>query len=269
MESNMLAGLLMAGAVVSSGCGGSAGTGATGAPDAGATDATGTMDASNVDAVTIGIFGAVITFGGSGDGMAVEGVQVCVNERPDIPCAKTDAAGTYAIRGVPGTTGEPLESVMVFSLDGFVSSALPILIADKDIAADTPLLSNLLVTIFHGEVGAAWPLVKNGDLAITTSTKTYTNWQDGVSAVIEPKSGTGPNYSNPESGLPDTTLTATSTSGDGAFTQVTPGVVEVTFSHATLHCSKIVNGWPSTKPDSLRAPVLAGHLTYTAILCDP
>lgn len=269
MESNWLTGILIACAVESTGCGGSSETGATSAHDAGATDATGAMDASNVAAVPIGIFGSVITFGSSGDGAALEGVLVCVNERPDIPCAKTDAAGTYAMREVPGTAGEPLESAMVFSLEGYVGAVLPILIADKDIAADTPLLSDLLMSIFHSEVGATWPLVKNGDVAITASTRTYTNWLDGVSAVIEPKSGTGPNYFNGESGLPDPMLTATSILGDGAFTQVTPGVVEVTFSHATAHCPKIVSGWPSTKPDSLRAPVVAGHMTYTAILCDP
>lgn len=263
MESNRLAGILMACAVGSTGCGGSPETEATRAKDAGA------MDASDVAALPISIFGSVITFASTSEGAALEGVLVCVNERPDIPCVKTDAAGTYAMRGVPGTAGEPLESAMVFSLDGYVGAVVPILIADKDISADGPLLSNLLMEIFHSEVGATWPLVKNGDVAITASTRTYTNWQDGVSAVIEPKSGTGPNFFNGESGLPDATLTATSISGDGAFTQVTPGVVEVTFSHATVHCSKIVNGWASTKPDSLRAPVVAGHMTYTAILCDP
>lgn len=81
----------------------------------------------------------------------------------------------------------------------------------------------------------------------------------GVSATIQPASGI--QYFVNTNATASAELSATTSVGSGAFAQVAPGTVTLSFDHPTLSCAPIVLGWPGSAPGTVRAFVRAGHVT--------
>ena len=205
---------------------------------------------------------------------ALEGVRACVYEHSDVACATTDAMGHYELAGVPSG----VETAVTFEKQGYLSVLVP-----GKFSADTRVNFNMpsdaIAMSFLQIVGATYPLGDTGVVLATAQTGVKapagadaglaTEILDGVSVSVSPKSGAGPFYAN-EGSIPDTKLMMTTKNrafGAG-FTNLTPGEVEVTFSHPSLDCSQIIFGWPSTKPHTARVPVIAGSLTNVVMRCE-
>jgi hypothetical protein len=89
----------------------------------------------------------------------------------------------------------------------------------------------------------------------------------GASFAISGATAIGPCY-NGANGVPDRTLTATSTAGLGSFLNIAPGDVTVSISHATLQCSRSV-GWHTNETTSVKAHVVAGGMAVVVFVCTP
>jgi hypothetical protein len=69
-----------------------------------------------------------------------------------------------------------------------------------------------------------------------------------------------------EAGVPTLDLSATTTWGDGAFLELAPGEIEVTFGGTATDCEASI-AWPSDEPNAIRVPVVDGAIMYGSMRC--
>jgi hypothetical protein len=89
---------------------------------------------------------------------------------------------------------------------------------------------------------------------------------DGVVMSIDPPASRGATYLG-DNGVAQPLFPATSTSGGALFVEVTPGVVELTMGPAGVTCVPWYGGWPSSRPNSVRVPVVAGFESQVGMHC--
>lgn len=258
------------------GTGGSAGSGATGGGGTGG--GTGGGGAGGGSGKTISYSGEITEFVLSGNGNPLEGVSMCVLDRPEIPCATTDAAGKYALSGVPAG----VELGIIAEKTGYQSSLAVALTPDTDQTVNGFLVSDAVAQLVYGTAGFTWPL--NGEGTITVAVQhdapvdggagdggaadagTKRGGMDGATVSLTPASGKGPVYTS-AAGTPDKAATSTSTSGIGVFGNVPAGQYEIGVSHPTKTCAIDVSGWPTGKPNSARAPARDNTVTGVVFYC--
>jgi hypothetical protein len=239
------------------GTGGSSGAGTGGAGQGGAAGG----DAGNVDAgppVTVTGTCLEFTLSDGGSVPAISGMEVCVHEHSEIPCALTDSSGLFVLAGVPASS----ELLLSFEKAGY----LPVLrtitsgTAPMDIGA-IQYPTTVIADLFAQVVGITIEPEKGHvlSLAFQGAPTTFVG-QDGVSSAMTPASGSGPFYAD-ETGFPDQTLTATSSRGFALFGNVDPGEVEIEMTHPTRACTRYVQAtWAGSTPTASRVPVVAGYL---------
>jgi len=70
-----------------------------------------------------------------------------------------------------------------------------------------------------------------------------------------------------EAGNPNPDLTATTSFGQGAFLEVTPGEHQVEFGGVFTNCTAWT-GWPGDAANRIKVPVRAGYYSYASMNCD-
>lgn len=204
------------------------------------------------------------------DGDPLEDVRICVFERPEVPCARSGADGSFELHDVPSNQR------LMFSFERH--DLFPVLRAYRTTEVDernesfalppreTIELAGLLNDV---ELDPAKAIVSFGVVTrLDPSTGDYDR-PAGVQAELIPASGV-PYYVN-DARLPDITRAGTSSVGLGGFFAVDPGEYEIVFRASARECRRSTYGraWPASREDAIGARAVAGWLTGAEwIACD-
>jgi hypothetical protein len=200
----------------------------------------------------------------------VGGVEVCIDQHPEIPCATSAPSGLFTLRGMPAQQ----DLVLTCVKDGYVSSLRAIETAATD-------MDNSGAPIVTGKSGSPNPDlgIKYDDTKGALSFFTLLSEDDGglvlplgVTVTLSPSSGDGPFYTNAEN-LFERSATGT-VGGLGFFFNLAPGNYELTFDDPHADCAPIsfpfgAYGFP-VPPTSVKFPIRAGFVTdQVGVLCTP
>lgn len=251
------------GSSATGGTGGTSGTGATGG--AAGAGATGGADGGG----TITVSGTITEFSASGTGAPIAGVQVCLKDLTTPACVTTDASGKYTMAGVPAN----FEGVALLTKTGYVNLAVVGTTGTTDETVNAVLPTTALAQTYAGLAGFAWPLAGKSivEFAVLEQVASDAGADAGTVAAgvagatvsLTPTAGTGPVYAS-AAGLPDKTLTATSTQGGGAFGDLPPAdyTLKVTAPSGKT-CTRVAkSGWAASSPDSVKLPAIADTVVY-------
>jgi len=234
----------------------------------------GERDAGEKDGATAGDGGIAAALGAA---MPLPGVEVCVYQDSSIPCATTQADGSFTMTGLPMRTNLAL----TLKKSGYYSYLLPIQTASADMdgrsnpaqmapsggpAPDLGIAVDLqnkgLIQIVAIAFGGTAAMVDAG--AFTTV--------PGTKVSLSPMSGNGPYFIN---GSDEFDLSATSFVGIAAnYYNVAAGNYTLTFSNPGFDCEPVLFpfgqfGWPLTTPaHSIGVLVVPGYITGSVVaLC--
>ena len=240
----------------------------TAAPDAAPPDGAPDVPAPVMDRVTGSIYDL------NPGAAPIAGAKVCVLHHADIPCGITDAAGSYAMM-LPDLQGKDIAiSVTAEGWLGYLATIeQPV---DIDVPGEhlhtvvwpsgLPLYSSARATQFLAtQAGFTFPGAGTGFLVIRIDGATIGSLT-GATATVTPVSGAGPVYTTSQ-GVPDPSLTGTSTSDGVLFGNLAPGEYEVTARAAGKTCSVIADGgllagsWPPRGSGTVRVEVAADSFT--------
>jgi hypothetical protein len=192
----------------------------------------------------------------------VAGIEVCVHDRPDVPCATSDAAGRIDML-------LPAEAEILLRCEGagYGPAYMTWTIGSEDIDAGSfnmiPTTSQDALVLLSGatewwETGAVG--VNVYDELVRRDTRV-----EGATFTIAPV-GRGPTYLG-EARRPDPTLTASTIGGPGVFYDIPDGEqVIVTIHHPTRTCRAGL-GWATDDEASLRTRVFAGAISFITFVC--
>jgi hypothetical protein len=246
---------------------GSGGTGNTGAGVGGSAGAV-PFECGDDAGPTIAISGEVYELQPGGGPMYVgwprlEGVQVCVKEC-DIPCATTDALGTWKLSGIPAESW----IVLLFSKAGYANWAVARTTGTED-GEDGTSRQALPSDADAAQVAAAaefdWPL--QDKTIISSGTTFFGQPVAGSTLSIAPSPLKGPAYFG-EDWTPNPSLSETSANGMGLFL-VAQGEYFLTANHAGSACAPSA-GWPGPTLATMRVPTIPGYfMSQTWFICLP
>lgn len=175
----------------------------------------------------------------------VAGARVCFGNRPDLPCAMSDAEGRYELRCVT-----PGDVVLTFAHPDYVTSAWLRVARGVDEEQDVTLLTAAQNAAFYTPVGTTFPRAGYGVIAANDVTHV-----DGITFAAA--GAQGPYYSR--DGLTIDTA-ATGTVGDGLAFFIAPvGSLSITIEPVdpAQSCGQAGGGFISTGR-GLTVPVLEG-----------
>ncbi|MGD8606841.1 MAG: hypothetical protein PVH21_06080, partial [Myxococcales bacterium] len=175
-------------------------------------------------------------------------------------CVMSDSEG-WATLQLPA--GE--EVAFTVEKEGFIKYLSAGVIPEAPLQFQFGMATNERGALVHELVMSPYPPEGTGDIVISCF--------GGVSlpgATLELVGATGKGFYYDEEGYWDPDLTETTSrpgSGSlGGFTEVAPGVVEVTWG-GTAEGVPIFKGWPSEKENTMRVPVMAGYMSLEDLLC--
>ncbi len=242
------------------GLGGSSGGGTAGA--SGASGAAGTGGGADA--------GPTVTVTGRATGLltpttGISGIAVCLYQVASVPCVQTDTNGDYSLAGVPASS----EVLLEYKKSGYLNVLRTVTTGTglTDVGVGNFPTTNEAAG-FAALVGTTIDPTKGQVLfsAFQPGTSGFAG-QDGVTALMTPNSGSGPHYIKTSPTQPDPTLTATDTLGFGLYANVNPGTVDVTLTHPSKTCKRLVIGsFAGSGPTASKVPVVAGYLTAGAAL---
>ncbi|MBN1655714.1 MAG: hypothetical protein JXA30_18255 [Deltaproteobacteria bacterium] len=202
----------------------------------------------------------------------IEGVQVCIFERDDIPCVITDSEGKFAF---PEAFSQSIDELISFTKEGYppylraVGGGLGFIMMtrimdDEQMKEVEELFGVTFADDEKGSIvfGAARSNAGNVDSPYTFEyNDLYQISAEGVSVSLEPDEGIGPYYVDDEERY-DLSLDATSIAGWGSISNLDPGEYDILFTHPTLQCTN-VNPAMNTK-----VRVVAGYImNYVSAFC--
>ncbi len=203
----------------------------------------------------------------------VANLQVCLYS-PMLspqPCATTGADGTYSLPGIPASTQ------VAASLTGgaYYPSLYLKTTGAADETNDIEAISSGTITLLTAVVNVQADPTK-GQIAVIAldgnpppDGGTGPAHNSGISVALTPSSGSGPFYLD-ATGIPQMVnkQSMTSAKGVGAYINVDPGVVELTYTApAGITCAAPIAGWPGSTPSSIKALVVAGYGTAAYMTC--
>jgi len=234
----------------------------------------GSCDADGGVPPTVTLHGHVGDFLPAQGLVPLAGVEVCVFERPEIPCAMTDAEGRYALSDLPAGS----DLLISYEREGSVSQLGMLSTEGQDVGpVDIRLAQDGAAEIFFQIIGATWPLGETGGItfgaypAATGGGLTADAGLPGFEVALTPASGTGPVFVA-DNEIPDPALSVTAQPGWGLYANVSPGLVRVSVARAGFACPKVRPGygWSSSMngDGTIDVPVVAGFLTAIGVLCE-
>jgi hypothetical protein len=247
----------------SGGAGGSSGSGSGGGSGSSSGGSGGGSDAGTDAASPVPAFNTHGTMT-DGHGNAVVGASICVLGAPSN-CTTTDSSGSYAITQVPSSGAGLVGTAATFS-----PMVWPVTPQGNGYTWSGFFRATSLVNAYATTVGATDP----GDGTGTTGAmyfQVYNASGGGFASVgITTDHGGTVGYLNASGSALDTTLTATSSDGDGYVFALPPGNVNVSVTGATgTTCTSSGNsdGPSSVAGAAVLVPIVAGSLTVVFIQC--
>lgn len=188
----------------------------------------------------------------------VDGVSVCVKEDSSIPCVTTDSAGAFTISGLDLSNDFTLAGTKT----AYMNAEFPVGANQTSLDYHQTMMDDTTVATLMTMLGTT---VQSGMGHILFSAKSgASGGASGVTIQLDQSVGEGPFYSN-GMGIPDKTLTATSTNGGAAIVNITPGTYYLTFS-STATCT-VFHGWKGTTSTDTKITVSADTATTVMVEC--
>lgn len=185
----------------------------------------------------------------------LEGVEVC--EMDTSNCAVTDVRGEATLEVLPG------EVSFALAKQGYEGSLRPLVI---DARSGGPL--RLQYPMWPDALAADWYEAAMSQYPPTGVGTVYVGLEPSIEgATFHLRDATGEAfYTEGASFHPSLDLEATTSTGAGGFFEVVPGEFEIEVGGAASHC---VPGaaWPADTENTIRFPVLDGHLTSLTVTC--
>ncbi|MBN1653374.1 MAG: hypothetical protein JXA30_06310 [Deltaproteobacteria bacterium] len=178
------------------------------------------------------------------------GVKVCIFENDSVNeslCATTDSEGYFALYGL----AESSYFIVAMTKDGYQSNLQLALANTLTVGL---MYTNEEIALAARSIGVTYPTGNTGIMVFSALDSTAYPVA-GYTAAITPLSGTGPFYANADNSL-DNAQTISSTTGWGAFYNLTPGKYKLDFTHPSLACEDL--------PD---VSIVSGYLTYVVSGC--
>lgn len=188
----------------------------------------------------------------------MEGAEVCVIDPPDLGCATTGADGTFLLEGVPGNTRIRATA----SKDKYFPTLGVFDVGTENAELNASLLTQNLIVAAYSAIGVDFDL-ELGAVAFIIQPQSPSDSVAGWSGALTPAAGEGPYY------LVGTALSATATEtaeeGTGNIINVPPGDYTLNMT-GPGYCLPTLTA--SDAPGTYVAPVMAGHLTAIALVCE-
>jgi hypothetical protein len=215
--------------------------------------------------------------GSTPEGLVIAGQVVDVRTRRPVEQALVSVAGRAELSVMTGADGRfrlvgvPKPADVKIEKTGYVADTLAI----RSGAATLTLPPLRMFPIddpdaFANAAGPAMDAARGHILAeaFTAGVAGYTPATGVTVALATPASGSGPSYLD-DNDMRDEARADTSMRGAALFLNVTPGEVEVRFTHSTLRCAPIY-GEAGMMPGSVKVTVAAGTLASgAAVVCTP
>ena len=183
----------------------------------------------------------------------VADMEICVVDRPDIPCAVSAGDGSYAI-ALP----QDERLLIAYEKEGF----LPTL---RTVAVEDTLFSYWLMQ------SRAWfeQLAASADTSLDPDKGMVgvqiVDTRAGARVALHPDVGVGPLYMNEDWAF-DPLLEETSELGMAGFAEVEPGGYALTAATGTTLCE--AGAAASLSPTEAAVMVLPGYITHVSMRCD-
>jgi len=205
-------------------------------------------------------------------------VVLCLEDLEDVPCAVSQADGTYSLAGAPPDT------LVALSLSGWGYKVLHTwLYTDDGISWSSPMLSGTLHEQVLGLVGVnpSSPF-DHGDFVMraydgsTLAEGAYQGTpQPGVTFTLEPTDGDGPFYFSSSVGapgafsapIPSPTATATDDLGLGFIANISSGDYVLTCDHPDKTCAP-GQGLTLSEDDTASFILSPGGITVITCICE-
>ncbi|KYF67576.1 hypothetical protein [Sorangium cellulosum] len=194
----------------------------------------------------------------------LEGVEVCVADRPDVACATSDADGRLMM-------SLPAESELMLRCESesYGPAYMTWTVGTEDIDAGSfSLLTKTKMGLLIALSGAeAWPEKGAITANVYEDLDARTTRVAGATFAITPNAGGGPAYVSAQK-VPDPSLTASTEGGPAVFFDVEEGEVTITLEHPSRECSGGF-GWKAGDERSLRSKIFPGGLSNVTFVCSP
>jgi hypothetical protein len=198
----------------------------------------------------------------------VEGLDVCVFERVDLPCGKSGEDGIYTVPKVPANA----EVSLAYTQEGFFPELIMVKTGSEDLM--------LPITSAHATQDQAQLILqlveqtedtKRGHLGLgvfrQNTNDTFVEMIEGISFELDPPSDSKAVYLR-DNGLPDPQRTETSVNARAFIFNVEPGEVVVSVTHNYWkNCGVGGFGWPSEGKAAIRLRVVPGYVSAGVFLC--
>lgn len=228
---------------------------------------TGTIDTSVGDTTpsTIAANGKVTAMKGKAP---LAGVEVCVYQHAEVPCATTNAAGTYFLPGIPAAVDGSLR----FRKTGYLGILAPFRARTASLDDFEEMMSADDAMALATAAGASDPgSATTGTIAMNVFTgpvNTSEKRVAGATIELQPAVGKGPLYLAAD-GTVDPAAKATTAAGMAIFVDVPAGTHVVRITHPTLKCTDHIFIWNGDAETSGRTPVDASLMSTPTMNCPP
>jgi len=193
-----------------------------------------------------------------------EGIEVCVDELPDLACELTDDDGNFLLEGLPL---EADVTVRPHHADVGLDTYHPHHTADFDNTWNRALITQEKLQDAAEDLGSTLD-AGAGHFAFVAITD-FPDWalSKDVSFTLDPDPGQLPYYGK-ISGSPDPDLTATGSAGSGGMANIAPGDYAVQFTGPGGPCRRIAS-WDFPEGEPVPVSLHADGITYMEVICPP
>jgi hypothetical protein len=197
-------------------------------------------------------------------GYPLVGLEVCVADQPDFPCARTGQDGKVRAP-VPANTEVMLQCAAPLHITTYMTLLTPD--ADFDVGVFR-LLEQSTADLFVATAGAPRDPTRGVLLVnVYDDFVKRTERVAGGTAALESAAGIGPVY-GANGALPSSKLSAMSSGGPAGFYDLSPGDYTVTLSHPERSCTRGF-GWPTAAETTIRTRVFAQGMSTVTWVCPP
>jgi len=193
----------------------------------------------------------------------IAGARVCIVDRPEIPCATTDANGAYDLT-MPAWTAEVDIAFNVTAAGHLGFTGLVHEMPGSVTWLSAQLYDDAGATNMLAKAGFTYPAGGKAFVALSVF-KGSGGAAEGLTVSSSP-AGT-PVYFD-KNGSPDPTLTAITTNAYLLIGNLAPGLVEITLSDPKcMPTGLATGGWASSKPNTIAGKTAPDSMTDMTVIC--
>ncbi len=191
-----------------------------------------------------------------------EGIEVCVDELPELDCVWTDDDGNFLLEGLPLVSDV---TVRPHHDDVGLDTYHPHHTLDFENTWNRALITHDKLSDAAADLGGGLE-TGQGHYAFVAITD-FPDWSlsNDVTFELVPDPGVD-GYYGKVSGAPDPDLEATGSAGSGGMVNIPPGDYDVIFTGAAGPCRRIAS-WDFDEGDPVPITVHADAVTYMEVIC--